>query len=93
MLSAIGLSGNVFAGFQRRATDALFPAAPTHASTADDLATIRARVVEATETASAAAAAFNDAENKQAELLTKIAALQASIDKTPQDAHLARYRK
>ncbi len=29
LLAAIGLSGNVFSGFQRRTTDALFPAAPT----------------------------------------------------------------
>jgi adenylate cyclase len=29
VLAAVGLSGNVFAGFQRRATDALFPAAPS----------------------------------------------------------------
>ena len=28
-LAAIGLNGNVFAGFQRRATDALLPAAPS----------------------------------------------------------------
>ena len=28
-LAAIGLSADVFAGFQRRATDALFPAAPS----------------------------------------------------------------
>jgi adenylate cyclase len=29
ILAAIGLNGDVFAGFQRRATDSLFPAAPT----------------------------------------------------------------